>query len=131
MPKTLPQKLFIKSEEILLVKNAPEGFIDALRIDLPATTIIATNETDSNFDIQIIFVETKSQLISCLPEAIEHLQHDQFLWLCYPKGGTKSAIPTDMNRDSIWQIAITNGLKAVHQIAIDDIWSGLRFRMAD
>jgi hypothetical protein len=33
-----------------------------------------------------------------------------------------------VNRDSLWPILAEHGLRPVSQVAIDDVWSALRFR---
>ena len=45
------------------------------------------------------------------------------LWFLYPKGGR-----SDINRDTLWPIVATRGLRPITQIAVDDTWSALRFR---
>jgi hypothetical protein len=42
-----------------------------------------------------------------------------------PKAGR---LDTDLNRDSLAAALRERGLRAVRQIAIDDVWSALRFR---
>jgi len=44
-----------------------------------------------------------------------------------PKGGK---LGTDLNRDSLARAAADLGVQPVRQIALDDVWSGLRFRPA-
>ncbi|MFW9980338.1 MAG: hypothetical protein ACFFE3_00300 [Candidatus Thorarchaeota archaeon] len=46
--------------------------------------------------------------------------------MSYLKGTSK--MKTDINRDTIWKYAKGLGLKAVHQISIDETWSAMRFR---
>ncbi|TDD70504.1 hypothetical protein E1262_09710 [Jiangella aurantiaca] len=47
----------------------------------------------------------------------------QVVWVAYPKGGR-----SDVNRDSLWPIVAEFGLRPNGQVAIDDVWSALRFR---
>jgi hypothetical protein len=44
-------------------------------------------------------------------------------WIAYPKGGR-----ADINRDSLWPRLAAHGLRPITQVAIDETWSGLRFR---
>ncbi|MBW3554321.1 MAG: hypothetical protein KY466_12455 [Gemmatimonadetes bacterium] len=46
-------------------------------------------------------------------------------WIAYPKAGQ---LRTDLNRDV--RAAGAHGLKGLRQIAIDEVWSALRFRPA-
>jgi hypothetical protein len=45
------------------------------------------------------------------------------LWVAYPKGGR-----VDIDRDTLWPIVAELGLRPISQVAIDDVWSALRFR---
>jgi hypothetical protein len=45
------------------------------------------------------------------------------LWVVYPKDNR-----TDLNRDSLWPILAAHGLRPITQVAVDDVWSALRFR---
>jgi hypothetical protein len=45
-------------------------------------------------------------------------------WVAYPKANR-----TDINRDSLWPILAGHGFRPVSQVAIDETWSALRFRV--
>ncbi|NUR31452.1 MAG: hypothetical protein HOV83_37365 [Catenulispora sp.] len=44
-------------------------------------------------------------------------------WFAYPKANR-----TDVNRDTLWPIVVEYGLRPNGQIALDEVWSALRFR---
>ena len=44
-------------------------------------------------------------------------------WIAYPKGNK-----SDINRDSLWPIVADYDMRPCGQVAIDERWSGLRFR---
>ena len=46
-------------------------------------------------------------------------------WIAYPKAGE---LGTDLNRDILWRHLLKRRIQGVRQIAIDDVWSALRFR---
>ena len=50
---------------------------------------------------------------------------DRVAWIAYPKAGQ---LETDINRDILWRHLKAKGIRGVRQIAIDSIWSALRFR---
>lgn len=50
---------------------------------------------------------------------------DQLAWIAYPKAGQ---LETDMNRDILWRHMEKMGVQGVRQIAIDSVWSAMRFR---
>jgi len=52
---------------------------------------------------------------------------DRLTWVAYPKSGQLS---TDLNRDRLAASLRADGLRPVRQVAIDEVWSALRFRPA-
>jgi hypothetical protein len=52
---------------------------------------------------------------------------DQLTWVAYPKSGQ---LGTDLNRDILAAALTASGLQPVRQIAVDEVWSALRFRPA-
>jgi hypothetical protein len=48
------------------------------------------------------------------------------LWIAYPK--RMSGVETDLTRDVGWEPLHGLGLRAVANVAVDDVWSALRFR---
>jgi hypothetical protein len=46
-------------------------------------------------------------------------------WVAYPKAGQ---LGTDLNRDSLARLMIERGVQPVRQVAINEVWSALRFR---
>jgi hypothetical protein len=57
---------------------------------------------DKRSSATIIFVKDSSEFKRIVPEAINHIENDSRLWICYPKGTTKAK--TDINRDILWNI---------------------------
>jgi hypothetical protein len=45
-------------------------------------------------------------------------------WILYPKGGR-----ADINRDTLWPIVAEYGFRPITQVAVDETWSALRFRL--
>jgi hypothetical protein len=54
-------------------------------------------------------------------------REDRLTWVAYPKAGQ---LGTDLNRDSLAALLSESGIQPVRQIAIDEVWSALRFRPA-
>jgi hypothetical protein len=128
LDKPIAQKLQIKANSTISFVKEPEGYLQAIG-DLPdGCTILPPGSTEKADFIQV-FVANKAELIECLPKLISRLAPKGALWISYYKGTSK--IPTDINRDSIWEICKQNGLAAVRQIAIDQDWSALRFKVVD
>ncbi len=71
----------------------------------------------------VLFVDDAATARAAFEAHREHLSQPAFLWICYPKGGR-----ADINRDSLWPMLTPYRLRPITQIAIDDVWSALRFR---
>lgn len=122
--KTLPSKLFIKENYKVVLVNAPSEYQSRLTPLPEGVTITDEVITDADF-IQVFFIECE-EMEQQLESLTKNLKPEGWLWVSYPKGSSK--VKTDINRDSIWEYGKGLGLKAVHQISIDDIWSSMRFR---
>lgn len=62
------------------------------------------------------------------PEVLGAAAEGGLVWLAYPKGG--SGIETDVNRDILWEALKPTEWRPVRQVALDDVWSAMRFRPA-
>lgn len=47
--------------------------------------------------------------------------------VAYPKAGQ---LDTDLNRDVLWKRLLKSDVQGVRQIALDSVWSAMRFRPA-
>jgi hypothetical protein len=64
---------------------------------------------------------------ACAP-VIEAAREDRLAWAAYPKAGQ---LGTDLNRDVLWKHLLQkHRVQGVRQIALDEIWSAMRFRPA-
>ena len=54
-------------------------------------------------------------------------RRDKLAWIAYPKAGK---LGTDLNRDLLSAALAGEGVQPVRQVAIDEVWSALRFRPA-
>lgn len=111
---SLSKKLNLKPGQKLRVVNAPRGF----EIDAPKTTA-------ADADAVLVFVQGKAGLDQHAEPALEAARADRLAWIAYPKAGQ---LDTDLNRDILWKLLETKGVKPVRQVAIDEVWSALRFR---
>jgi hypothetical protein len=78
-------------------------------------------------DVVVAFVRSKAELGTVAVPAIEAARRDKLAWIAYPKAGK---LGTDLNRDTLSAALAGEGVQPVRQIAIDDVWSALRFRPA-
>jgi hypothetical protein len=74
-------------------------------------------------DVALLFAADAAAVQDLLAAHRDDLSRPEALWIAYPKGGR-----ADINRDSLWPIAAEYGLRPITQIALDEVWSALRFR---
>ena len=83
--------------------------------------------TTSGGDGVLLFVTTLADIDRKAGPLLDIAKKDGLAWLAYPKAGQ---LGTDLNRDIVWKHMLARGVQAVRQIAIDEVWSALRFRPA-
>jgi hypothetical protein len=116
--KTVAQKLLIKPTATLWV--APDE--DLTRLG-PLPEGVSRVATPSEATAAVLFVADEAALRGALAAIGTDLARVPTLWVAYPKGGR-----ADINRDTLWPIVAELGLRPITQVAIDDVWSALRFR---
>jgi|SRR5688572_11084985 len=75
----------------------------------------------------LLFVHNLKELNAQSAPVIEAALADGLAWIAYPKSGQ---LGTDLSRDILWNHLLESGVQAVRQIALDEVWSALRFRPA-
>jgi hypothetical protein len=71
----------------------------------------------------LVFAENAASLRLILDAHKDQLARPSTLWVAYPKGNR-----VDINRDTLWPILGDYGLRPIGQVALDEVWSALRFR---
>jgi len=95
--------------------------------DVPSVAPPELAETPDAADVIVAFVRAKAELDSVAGPAIEAARRDKLAWIAYPKAGQ---LGTDLNRDILAKSLAERGVQPVRQVAIDEVWSALRFRPA-
>jgi hypothetical protein len=121
------RKLLIKAGHRVGLVNAPDGYLERLQ-PLPDGADVVKS-TSTAVDVLQVFVRDAADLRKLGPRVFQRVKPDGFLWVCYPKGGTRAG--TDLNRDVLWKAMEKNALVGVTLVAIDDTWSAMRFRPPD
>ena len=85
---------------------------DPVTADGPAAALLA-------------FVADQASLGDHFADVVAAASADRLTWVAYPKSGQ---LGTDLNRDVLAPLLIDEGVRPVRQVAIDDVWSALRFR---
>ncbi|HEY1485411.1 MAG TPA: hypothetical protein VGF84_04860 [Micromonosporaceae bacterium] len=114
----LAKKLGIKPDHRVVVLGAPEGILDLLE-PLPEGASVSVRVGRTPSDCALVFAADAAALPASFPVTDR-------LWIAYPKGGKKAG--TDLNRDILWEKMGAHGLTGVSLVAVDGVWSAMRFR---
>lgn len=115
--KTVADKLLIRAGSSLWTWPADQA---ALLGELPDGVTRSASLRDA--DTAVLFAPSAATLETALADHAAELG-DKVLWIAYPKAGQ-----SDLKRDTVWPMLRPYGLRPISQIAIDDVWSALRFR---
>ena len=74
-------------------------------------------------DVAVFFAADAASARRLLDEHRALLTEPSVVWVAYPKGNK-----SDINRDTLWPIVADYDMRPCGQVAIDNRWSGLRFR---
>jgi len=126
--QALFKKLKISEGNQILIFNAPTGFIESLKPFPFQISVYTKNDGISKlFDVVLLFVENSKELHLYGDEAINSIGQKGIIWMAYPK--KSSGVKTDLTRDEGWAFLDPYKMSAISNIAIDDTWSGLRFKI--
>lgn len=123
---TVFEKLNLKDKQEMVVLNAPESFQPQVA-RLPVMTIHHHLESVKETDFLLAFVTRKSEVDALAPKIAKRAKGDAIVWFAYPKGSSKK-YKCDFNRDTGWDALNAAGFEIVRAVAIDEDWTGLRFR---
>jgi hypothetical protein len=117
--RTLAQRLLIKPGDCVWVS-------DPDRADLigPMPAGVTTSAGLATADVAVVLVDDEAGLRALAEANREVLGSPRALWLVYPKGNRIA-----LNRDSLWRLMADYGVRPITQVAVDEVWSALRFRL--
>jgi len=111
-------KLQVKPGQRVVVEGLPTGVDLELNQD-------QLHADAASADAVVLFVATAAELQQRATNVVHAEKRDALAWVAYPKAGQ---LGTDLNRDSLAQLMIERGVQPVRQVAINEVWSALRFR---
>ena len=116
--KTVAEKLVIKPGHSVWTSH-PDRFagIGALPAGAGRTDDLATA------DVAVLYADDADSARALLAANKADVTKPPVVWIAYPKANR-----TDINRDSLWPIVVEFGMRPNGQVAIDEVWSALRFR---
>ncbi|WP_424811585.1 hypothetical protein [Roseococcus sp. YIM B11640] len=115
---TIPRKLGYKPGMVCSVLEPPAG----LKHGLPATSA-------SEPELILAFATDRASLGRVVNRALDLYGVGGRLWFAYPK--KNGPVRSDLDRDHGWEALAQSGLLPVTQVALDDTWSALRFRLRE
>jgi hypothetical protein len=113
-------KLQIRAGQRVVLEGLPNG----LDLELDQAQV---QDDAGSADAVILFVTTAAELGQRAGNVMQAAKRDALAWVAYPKAGQ---LGTDLNRDSLARLMIERGVQPVRQVAINEVWSALRFRPA-
>ncbi|MHB8603716.1 MAG: hypothetical protein ACYDCK_00565 [Thermoplasmatota archaeon] len=112
---SLAKKLNIAPGMRLRIVGKPAGLkLDDLRAS-----------ASPNAEAILVFVKTLAEVDEKCDGLAEAARADRIAWIAYPKAGQ---LQTDLNRDVLARHLQKRRIDPVRQVAINGVWSALRFR---
>ena len=123
------KKMNLKDQEEIVVLNAPKSFEPELKATGGAKVVRDAGKV-KQIEFALAFVMTQKELDTAAKTLAAKAKGDAMLWFAYPKG-TSKRYACEFNRDSGWGELEKAGFETVRAVAIDEDWSGLRFRRGE
>jgi hypothetical protein len=113
------------ADKLLIKPNTTVWLSDASRAGLlaPLPEGVTRVESLAEANTATLFADDAASLTQELEALKGDLGKPNALWIAYPKGNR-----ADINRDTLWPLLSPFGMRPVTQVAIDEVWSALRFR---
>jgi hypothetical protein len=121
-------KLQLRDQKDIVVLDAPAAFEKELR-SLEKVQVHRQFPA-GRVGFALAFMTKRTELDRYARQVGSHVLGDAVVWVAYPKGSSKR-YTSELGRDAGWQPLGALGYEPVRMIAIDEDWSGLRFRKAE
>ena len=92
---------------------------------LPDQVQVSQNPESTHEFVQF-FATKKSDVAKSAKKLLQAATPGALVWITYPK--KTSGVDSDLSREAVWAAMEGTGWRPVSQIAIDEVWSALRFR---
>ncbi|MEO7767794.1 MAG: YdeI/OmpD-associated family protein [Ferruginibacter sp.] len=126
--QSLLEKLQLKDEKYLLIQGLPST-VEKQFIKISFAKNVTPLLKVRKIDFALVFAISHKQLKDILRDVVPALHEDAKLWVAYPKVSSK--IVSDLTRDCNWECISQHGFEAVRLIALDNIWSAMRFKKSE
>jgi len=116
--KTVAEKLAITPGHTVWTSH-PDRFAEIGELPAGASRV----EDLAGADVAVLYADDAASVRALLTANKAAVTKVPVVWIAYPKANR-----TDINRDSLWPIVTAFGMRPNSQVAIDEVWSALRFR---
>jgi hypothetical protein len=123
----ISKKLGLKPGMRVLVVAAPSGYLKSLA-PLPEGVVISEAVGGTHEFVQF-FVTKRAAIEKSAKNLLKSAAPGALVWITYPKKA--SGVESDLSREVVWAAMEVTGWRPVSQIAIDEVWSALRFRPSE
>jgi hypothetical protein len=122
--KPVSRKLGLNPGMRALIIAPPAGYLSLLT-PLPDGLTVSSRATGSYPFVQV-FATRLSEIRKLAKKLSKHAAPNALVWISYPKKTSKAE--GELSRDVIREAMSVAGWRAVSIVAIDEVWSALRFR---
>ncbi len=116
--KSVAEKLLIKPHMTIWSSHA-----ERLELLAPLPEGVRLADGPEGATTALVFADDAGSLRDILAAHRGQLARPAILWVAYPKANR-----ADLNRDTLWPLLAEHGLRPIGQVAVDEVWSALRFR---
>ena len=127
MSQTLLEKLQLTDERNLLIQGLPSS-IEKQFMKLAFAKCLTPLLKSKKIDFALVFAINEQQLKGIVQEVLPALRADGKFWVAYPKPGSK--IATTLKRECSWGCITGAGYEIVRDVALDHVWTAVRFKKA-
>jgi hypothetical protein len=126
MKNPVARKLGMNPGMRALIIAPPPGYLKLLTPVPDGLTV--SSKANGTYPFVQVFVTRLAEIGTFAKKLPKHAAPNALVWISYPKKTSK--VVGDLSRDLIRQAMNGKGWRAVSIVAIDEIWSALRFRPA-
>jgi len=119
-------KLNLKDHQEIVIVNAPASFEPEVKA-LDGVTVKRKPADVKAIGFFLAFVTTQKEVDDLAKVVATKSVPDAVVWFAYPKGTSKK-YTSDISRDTGLQALGEAGFEPVRMVAIDEDWTGKRFR---
>lgn len=88
--------------------------------------VAVSDKAGGTYDFVQFFATRKSDIEKTAGKLLKAAEPGALFWITYAK--KTSGVDSDLSREAVWEAMEGTDWRPVSQIAIDEVWSALRFR---